>query len=117
MTNETDAKLASSTGQVLTGSEHLDRHFLACQPEYEAMLKSVGLKAGWHVLDAGCGSGSFLPLMSQLLGASGQIQAIDLAPDNVALVESQQKQGAFACPVTTRIGSCLLYTSPSPRDS
>ena len=115
MTDETDAKFASSTGQILTGNAHLDRHFLACQPEYEAMLESVGLKSGWHVLDAGCGSGSFLPLMSQLLGASGQIQALDLAPENVALVESQQKQGAYTCPVTVRVGS--IVTLPYEDDT
>ena len=44
------------------------------------MLSAVGLQAGWHVLDAGCGSGSFLPLMANLLGPSGHITAIDLTP-------------------------------------
>ncbi|HEY7908831.1 MAG TPA: hypothetical protein VIC60_08140, partial [Thermomicrobiales bacterium] len=53
---------ASSTGQLMTGSEWLDVHFEASRPEYEAMLRSVGLQPGWHVLDAGSGSGSYLPL-------------------------------------------------------
>ncbi len=95
---------SASTGQSFTDNAHLDRHFLACQPEYEAMLKSIGLQKGWHVLDAGCGSGSFLPLMSQLVGETGAIYAIDLTPENVALVESAQVQGDYACNVVARIG-------------
>lgn len=112
MTNETDKALTSSAGHDLSEVAYLDRHFLACQPEYEAMLKSVGLQAGWRVLDAGCGSGCFLPLMSQLLGPSGQIDALDLAPENVTHVETQQRQNVFACPVTARVGSVvnLPYT-------
>ncbi|MEM7116132.1 MAG: methyltransferase domain-containing protein [Chloroflexota bacterium] len=102
--NKQNLRASSSTGHDFSESAHLDRHFLACQPEYEAMLKSVGLKKGWHVLDAGCGAGSFLPLMSQLVGASGEIQALDLAPENVALVKARQTNNEYACCVTARVG-------------
>lgn len=105
MTNNTyTAPAASSTGQGFTNIAHLDRHFLACQPEYEAMLQSVGLQKGWHVLDAGCGSGSFLPLMSQLVGEAGKIDAFDLAPENVAFVEAAQAQGKYRCNVVAQAG-------------
>ena len=60
---------ASSTGQALTASGWLDTHFEACRPEYEAMLDSVGIEPGWRVLDAGCGSGTYLPLLTKLEGA------------------------------------------------
>lgn len=85
----------------------LDNHYLACQPEYEAMLRSVYIQAGWHVLDAGCGSGSFLPLMVNLVGANGRISAIDLAPENVAAAESLVKSSEFPCPVEIRVGSVI----------
>jgi ribosomal protein L11 methylase PrmA len=48
---------ASSTGQALTNTGWLDAHVEANRPEYEAMLRSVAFAPGWHVLDAGCGSG------------------------------------------------------------
>ena len=46
-----------STGHILADAGWLGTHFEACRPEYEAMLRSVGLQPGWRVLDAGCGSG------------------------------------------------------------
>ena len=105
MTSKTDAPLTTSKGHSMSEANYLDSHYLACQPEYEMMLKSVGLQAGWRVLDAGCGSGSFLPLMSQLIGPTGQIDALDMAPENVAHVQGLQDQGVYACPVTVQAGS------------
>ena len=61
----------SSAGHVFAASEWLDAHFLAMQPEYEEMLRWVGIQQNWHVLDAACGSGSFLPLIIELVGAEG----------------------------------------------
>ena len=61
----------SSTGQVGTGAGYLSAHYEACRPEYEAMLRSVGMQPGWHVLDAGCGGGDFLPLLVELVGPGG----------------------------------------------
>jgi arsenite methyltransferase len=98
---------AASTGQELTGAAWLDVHFDACRPEYEAMLRSVGLQPGWRVLDAGCGSGGFLPLIAQAVGPDGTIAALDLAPDNVAIVERRATAWGFATPVTARVGSIL----------
>src|SRR5687767_14836205 len=46
---------AVSTGHILATGAWLDTHFEACRSEYEAMLESVGIAAGWFVLDAGCG--------------------------------------------------------------
>ncbi len=52
-----DEGYASSTGQLMTDAGWLDAHFETYRPEYEAMLRSVGIRPGWHVLDAGCGGG------------------------------------------------------------
>ena len=89
----------SSTGQSLTTSAWLDTHFLAMQPEYETMLRWVGIQPGWHVLDAACGNGSFLPLLSELVGATGKVSAIDLAPENVQVVEQRAQQSSWLAPV------------------
>lgn len=105
MTKSTDKSLSTKTGSVLSEGAYLDEHFQACKPEYESMLRGVGLESGWRVLDAGCGSGSFLPLMSELLGKNGQIDALDLASENIAIVDEQIAQNSFICPVLTKVGS------------
>ena len=91
---------AVSTGHILAAGEWLDTHFEACRPEYEAMLRSVGVERGWRVLDAGCGSGSLLPCMADLVGPTGQIVALDIAPENVAIVGQR-----LPCPVEPKAGS------------
>lgn len=72
------------------------------------MISAVGLQASWHVLDASCGSGSFLPLMANLIGPSGRLTAIDLAPEHVAAVEVLVKSGHFPCPIELHSGTLLL---------
>ncbi len=96
----------------------LDVHFAACRPEYEAMLRSVGLQPGWRVLDAGCGCDSFLPLMAALLGPAGHIAAYDLAPDTIATVERRRWDRWLRSPMrmapSTRSGaSTRPNTSPT----
>ena len=94
---------ASSTGQVGTAACFLDAHFEACRDAYETMLRSVGLEAGWHVLDAGCGAGSFLPLIAELVGPGGRLAALDWAADNIAAVEARTKH--LPCSVVGRTGA------------
>lgn len=98
---------ASSTGQALTGAAWLDDHFEANRPEYEAQLRAVGIQPGWRVLDAACGSGSFLPLLATLVGPTGRLAALDLAPDNVTVVEQRVAASALPCPVEARAGTVL----------
>jgi arsenite methyltransferase len=80
------SSIATSTGHAMSSASWIDAHYVACQCEYEAMISSVGLKSGWHVLDAGCGSGGFLPIMAELIGPNGKISAIDVAPEHVDAV-------------------------------
>lgn len=107
MTNTEDARLASSTGHVLTESAWLDNHFLAMQHEYEEMLRWVGIRPKWHVLDAGCGAGSYLPLMFDLVGGDGMVSTIDLAPENVRIVEAKAKQYQWSNLVSADIGNVI----------
>ena len=72
------AATATTIGHALSAADWLDTHYLAGQPEYEAMLRC-----------AGCGGGSFLPLLSALLEPAGCISAIDLVPKNVAWVAAR----------------------------
>jgi arsenite methyltransferase len=105
--NQHPASRANSTGQTFTATEWLDAHFLAMQPEYEEMLRWVGIQPNWHVLDAACGSGSFLPLLTELVGSGGSVSAIDLAPEHVQVVKARQREGQWPAPVDVREGNIL----------
>lgn len=97
MTTISDTTNANSLGHQLSHAAQLDGHFLKCQVEYEAMVRAVGIQPGWHVLDAGCGTGVFLPLLADLVGPTGKVTAIDVAPENrqsaQALVDTLQIDG------------------------
>jgi len=44
------------------------------------ILKEVGIEAGFHVLDYGCGPGSYILPLAKLVGKSGKIYALDVHP-------------------------------------
>jgi SAM-dependent methyltransferase len=98
--------------QALAEANWLDVHFEAFRPEYEAMLRGIGLEPGWRVLDAGCGSGSFLSLLAELVGPAGHVTALDVSPDNLARVDQRVARGGFTCPVATRAGTVTALPYP-----
>ena len=100
----------TSTGHELSEGTYLDSHFEAMRPEYEAMIHSVGFKPGWRVLDAGCGGGSYLPLLAELVGETGYISAIDLAPENIEQINTLLENKGLVCPIETKVGN--LTTLP-----
>ena len=109
------AASTASTGHALAAGAYLDAHFAMCRPEYEAMLHSVGLQAGCHVLDAGCGRGNYLPLIAAAVGPTGAIAALDLAPENIATVTQSVGALGLPTPVTTHLGT--IVTLPFPDDA
>lgn len=109
------AASTSSTGHACATGTYLDAHFEMCRPEYEAMVRSVGLQPRWHVLDAGCGRGNYLPLIAEAVGPTGAIAALDLASENIATVEQSVAMWSLPTPVTTQIGSIVAL--PFPDDS
>jgi ubiquinone/menaquinone biosynthesis C-methylase UbiE len=44
------------------------------------ILEEVGIKPGFHVLDYGCGPGSYIIPLAQLVGESGKVYALDIHP-------------------------------------
>ncbi len=104
--------LASSTGRALIGGDWLDSHFEMARPEYAAQLRAVGIRPGWRVLDAACGSGSFLPWLAELVGPLGALAALDLAPDSAALVERRAPAWALPCPLEVAVGTVLGLPYP-----
>lgn len=58
------------------------------------IVKEVGIKEGFHVLDYGCGSGSYVPAVAELVGESGKVYALDVHPLAVEMVKklAEKKQ-------------------------
>jgi ubiquinone/menaquinone biosynthesis C-methylase UbiE len=52
------------------------------------LLKEVGIEPGICILDYGCGSGSYIDPLAQLVGISGEIYALDIHP--LAIKEVQK---------------------------
>ena len=52
------------------------------------ILKEVGIKPGFHVLDYGCGPGSYIIPLAELVGKSGKIYALDIHPLAIQMVQS-----------------------------
>jgi ubiquinone/menaquinone biosynthesis C-methylase UbiE len=44
------------------------------------VLKEVGIKSGFSVLDYGCGPGSYITATTELVGESGKVYALDIHP-------------------------------------
>ena len=44
------------------------------------LLKEVGVEPGFCILDYGCGPGSYIAPLAQLVGISGEIYALDINP-------------------------------------
>ena len=44
------------------------------------ILKEVGIKPGFHVLDYGCGPGGYIIPLAESVGKSGEIYALDIHP-------------------------------------
>jgi ubiquinone/menaquinone biosynthesis C-methylase UbiE len=103
---------ASSTGQTFAATSWLDIRFEVNRAAYEAQARAVGIQPGWRVLDAGCGSGGFLPILAELVGATGRLDALDLAPENIASVERRLGQWGLSERVATQVGSVLALPYP-----
>ena len=52
------------------------------------ILNEVGIKPGFHVLDYGCGPGSYVISLAELVGKSGKIYAPDIYPLAIQMVLS-----------------------------
>jgi ubiquinone/menaquinone biosynthesis C-methylase UbiE len=52
------------------------------------ILKEVAIKPGFYVLDYGCGPGSYVVPLAELVGESGKIYALDIHPLAVQKVKN-----------------------------
>lgn len=92
---------------IFTDADWLDTHFEAARPEYEAMLHAAGIAPGSRVLDAGCGSGAFLPLLAELTGPSGGVIALDGLHPNAAHAAALMRARELRCAAWSTAGSLV----------
>ena len=52
------------------------------------VLKEVGIKPGFHVLDYGCGPGGYIMAAMEFAGKSGKIYALDIHPLAIQRVQN-----------------------------
>jgi ubiquinone/menaquinone biosynthesis C-methylase UbiE len=50
-------------------------------------VKEAGIKEGYSVLDFGCGSGSYVLAVAELVGKSGKVYALDVQPLAIEMVK------------------------------
>ncbi len=50
------------------------------------ILKEAGIKPGFHVLDYGCGPGSYTTAAAELVGSSGKVYSLDVHPLAIEMI-------------------------------
>jgi ubiquinone/menaquinone biosynthesis C-methylase UbiE len=51
------------------------------------IVKEAGIKEGFRVLDYGCGPGSYVTAVAELVGKSGKVYALDVNPTAIEMVK------------------------------
>ncbi len=95
------------TGQAMSDAQWLDTHFVACLEGYRRCVELTPLQPGMRVLDAGCGSGGFIPFIADKVGAAGSVMAVDLAADNVEVTRRRAAQWGLPTRVEAQVGDLL----------
>lgn len=90
---------------IFTDADWLDTHFEAARTEYEALLRAAGIAPGSRVLDAGCGSGAFLPLLAELAGPSGAVIALDGTHENAVCADRVVREQRLPCAAWSTTGT------------
>jgi ubiquinone/menaquinone biosynthesis C-methylase UbiE len=62
----------------------------------DKMLAEVMLKRGSHVLDFGCGPGTFTTMIAEKIGPSGIVYGLDINPLAVTMVERKARKKGLA---------------------
>jgi ubiquinone/menaquinone biosynthesis C-methylase UbiE len=105
--------LTASTGLDFTATTIVDAHFQACRPTYGLLLRQARIPRGSHVLDAGCGPGSFLPLLAEQAGPRGRVSAVDLTAEHVTTARHRMTRAGLPCDVVR--GDILRLPYPDSR--
>ncbi|MEO0511247.1 MAG: class I SAM-dependent methyltransferase [Verrucomicrobiota bacterium] len=61
----------------------------------ERLFKNAGIEAGMRVLELGCGPGEVTEVLSELIGASGQVLAIDRSNEMLAIAQDRFRESGI----------------------
>jgi len=59
------------------------------------VVKEVGIKSGFKVLDYGCGPGGYIAPVSELIGQDGTLYALDVMPVAIEMVKKLTSKKKF----------------------
>ena len=61
----------------------------------ERLFKNAGIEAGMRVLELGCGPGEVTEVLSELIGASEQVLAIDRSNEMLAIAQDRFRESGI----------------------
>jgi len=79
------------------------------------ILEEVGIKAGFQVLDYGCGPGGYIIPLAELVGESGKVYALDIHPLAIQKVQDITLKKQLAN-VETILSDCQTGLSDNSLD-
>ena len=79
------------------------------------VLKEVGIEVGFSVLDFGCGPGSYISPLAELIGESGRVYALDVHPLAIQAVQRIVARKRLTN-VQTILSDCKTGLPPSGTD-
>jgi ubiquinone/menaquinone biosynthesis C-methylase UbiE len=109
---ETKAKSKSNLDFRLMSLTYKFRDFIRRRMN---ILKEVGIEAGFHVLDYGCGPGSYIAPLAKLAGKSGKIYALDVHPLAIQAVQRLALKKGLEN-IQTILSDCKTELPPSSVD-
>jgi ubiquinone/menaquinone biosynthesis C-methylase UbiE len=59
------------------------------------ILDEVEIKTGFHILDFGCGTGSYTQIVSALTGETGKVYALDIHPLSINRIQKMASASGF----------------------
>jgi ubiquinone/menaquinone biosynthesis C-methylase UbiE len=81
----------------------------------KAIVKEIGLKEGFRVLDYGCGPGGYVPAVAELIGPSGKMYALDINPTAVKMTKELAAKKQLSN-VETILSGCDTHLSDESMD-
>ena len=78
------------------------------EPLLREIIESLGLPAGSHGLDAGCGIGLQAILLSRVVGAGGRVTGLDVLPELLAYGEGLVGRAGLSAWINFRLGDVNL---------
>ena len=78
------------------GASWLERQEREQEERGDLLLRELGLRAGMQVADVGAGTGYYARRMAPLVGSTGQVLAVDVQPEMIAMLTALAKKAGLS---------------------